>query len=348
MRVLLDITHPAHAHFFRNPLRLLRERGHDIVVTSRTKDCAVPLLDAMGIEHHMLLDDAAAGTSSLPLELLRRDRALWRFTGENRPDVMAAIGGTFIAHVGALRRIRSVVFYDTENARLQNAITYPLASLVVVPRAYRSWVPKKHLRYAGYHELSYLHPDYFVPDRERAVAAGLDRERENFLLRVVAWQASHDIGETGWTPRLLEQVIDTLGNLGAKVIVSSETDLPSNLRAYRYQGDPDALHHLMAHCRMYIGESATMASECAVLGVPALYVAETGRGYTTEQDLRYGLVRHIPDLNWDSIRPVLDEFLSHDRDHWSVARKALLEDCTDVADMATRVITSEDTAPASA
>jgi len=40
----------------------------------------------------------------------------------------------------------------------------------------------------------------------------------------------------------------------------------------------------MAYCRAFIGESATMASEAAVLGVPAVYAAETGRSYTDEQE----------------------------------------------------------------
>ena len=33
-----------------------------------------------------------------------------------------------------------------------------------------------------------------------------------------------------------------------------------------------------------------MASEAAVMGVPAFYIADTGRGYTDELQERYGLV----------------------------------------------------------
>ena len=43
-----------------------------------------------------------------------------------------------------------------------------------------------------------------------------------------------------------------------------------------------------------MAESATMASECAVLGVPSVYVAKTSRGYIDEQAARYDLV-HIFD-----------------------------------------------------
>jgi hypothetical protein len=53
------------------------------------------------------------------------------------------------------------------------------------------------------------------------------------------------------------------------------------------------LHHFIAFCTTLVGESATMASEAAVLGVPAFYIADTGRGYTDEQQRRYGLVENF-------------------------------------------------------
>ena len=36
-----------------------------------------------------------------------------------------------------------------------------------------------------------------------------------------------------------------------------------------------------------------MASECAVLGVPAIYVSPLGRGYTDDEEQRYGLVHNF-------------------------------------------------------
>ena len=34
----MDITHPAHVHFFRHAIAELRARGHDVAVTTRRKD----------------------------------------------------------------------------------------------------------------------------------------------------------------------------------------------------------------------------------------------------------------------------------------------------------------------
>lgn len=244
---------------------------------------------------------------------------------------MTAIGGTFIAHVGKLTGIPSLAFYDTENARLQNLITYPFADRVIVPRCYESWVPeKKERRYPGYHELAYLHPDYFTPDKERAIRAGLDPDRPNFLCRMVSWQASHDLNETGWSREQLVDLVKKLEDFG-NVIISSESVLPPELARCHYAGEKNDLHHLLSFCTAYIGESATVASEAAVLGVPAIYAARTPRGYTNEQEYRYGLVANCPELSVIAVMERLEDILGKTPGYWREARKTLLDDTVDVS-----------------
>lgn len=330
MRFLIDICHPAHAHFFRHPVAILRERGHEVLITSRVKEVAIPLIESMGWEHLPLSSASSGGAHGLLKELAKRDLALYRVAREYRPHAMAAIGGIFVAHAGLLTRTPSVVFYDTETARLQNLLTYPFASQVVVPHCYKGWLPKHSRRYKGHHELSYLRPERFTPDSSIAQANGIDPSRDNYLIRLVAWQANHDIGEVGWSALLLKAVVDHLSQLG-KVIISAEGLLPIELQPLSYQGDPLQLHHVMAHCRLLVGESATMASEAASLGVPSIYAAHTILGYTTEHEQRYSLVRNIRALQADKILPVIDEMLAVPTDTWSARRCLLLDETIDVA-----------------
>jgi hypothetical protein len=330
MNILIDIGHPAHVHFFHHPIRKLRERGHNIIVTSRIKEFALELLDELGIGHIPLSKMGKGGLTSLGMELIKRDLALLKVVRHHKINVMAAIGGVSIAHVTALTRIPSLVFYDTENAKLQNLITYPFASRVIVPRCYKAWLPKRHLRYDGYHELSYLHPGYFTADRAIAINNGLAVTGPTFFIRVVSWQASHDIGEQGWSQGLLQKVVSRLEQEG-KVIISSESPLSGDLYQYAYRGKLSEVHHVMAFSKLFIGESATMASECAILGVPAIYAAKTGRGYTDEQETRYGLVKNCRDVHWEQLAPLIDDRLEKPTDTWQKARQKLLQDTIDVA-----------------
>lgn len=332
MRILFDIAHPAHVHFFKNPARILQERGHEILFTSREKDIALELLDELNITHKPISRLNKNGSFiGFASELIKRDIALWKIANKFKPDVMAAIGGTFIAHVGITNRAKSLVFYDTENATLQNAITYPFASCVVVPSCYGAWLPKnRHIRYLGYHELSYLHPDYFTADRNIAEKNGLSTTEPTFLLRLVSWQANHDIGEQGWNTELLRSLINFIKPKG-KIIISAEGPLPAEFESLRYQGNAAEIHHVMAFCRLFIGESATMASESAVMGIPAIYAANTGRGYTDEQESRYGLVKNIRSLNWDYLKTAINSILDKPAEHWRNSADQLLKDTIDVS-----------------
>lgn len=331
VRILFDLSHPAHVHFFKQPMILLAAKNHDLFVTSRKKDVTLSLLEELNISHSSLSSQINGNIFVAINELIRRNYRLLQVVNEFKPDVMVAIGGTFIAHVGFVTRRPSLVFYDTENAKLQNLITYPFASYVYVPRCYESWTPKNRTkRYAGYHELSYLHPRYFQPNQEIAVNNGLDPWQDNFFIRLVSWEASHDIGEHCWDVDILTNLISKLSALG-KVIISSEAFLPERFKEFVYQGNVSEIHHVMAFSRAFIGESATMASECACLGVPGVYAAQTGRGYMQEQESRYKLITHVRELKWLPIQQAIDNILSYPAEFWRQQREKLLQDTIDVA-----------------
>lgn len=328
--VLVDVCHPAHAHFFRHPISMWQAAGKKVHVAARDKDVALPLLREFGLEC-TLLGRAGKGAGALLRELMTRDVALARLAGKVNANVITAIGGIFAAHAAFARRIPSVVFYDTEIATLQNALTYPLATCVAVPRCYGGWTPRgRTIRYDGYHELAYLHPARFSADRSLAIAAGLDPVRPTYLVRLVEWSANHDFGDSGLPPDSVRELVERLSSRG-RVVISSECELPDDLASLRFSGRVGDMHHLMAFCAGYFGESATMASECAVLGVPSVYAAHSARGYTDEQEERYALVRNVRKLDEAALRGGVDWLLAQPQAPIAERRKMLLGDTIDVA-----------------
>lgn len=335
MRILVDITHPAHFHFFRHALDEWRTRGHEVIITARHKDITEALLDAHG-EAYTLLGGVTditrkQGAVGLFRELIQRDYALWRFARRVRPDVLCAVGGIFVAHVGAALRIPALVFYDTEHARLQNALTYPLATKVYTPDCYEGWVPaSRRETYPGYHELAYVHPNRFTPDPDALQPFGLTPYEPFILMRLVLWQASHDFGDAGVTD--VVAMMERLASHG-RVLISSERPLPPPLEPYRVAVRPELAHHLLAYARLFIGESATMASEAACLGTPAIFISTSTRGYTNEQERRYGLTFTFsgPERQAEGLRKAL-EILETPAEaaQWDARRERLLADKADV------------------
>ncbi len=330
MRIIFDIVHPADVLFFKRPIEALLGRGDEVRILSRHKDVTCDLLDRFGFAHQPITT-AGTGTIGLAKELLSRDWAVARQARTFRPDVMIGFGGVAISHAGKMTGTPSVSFYDSENASLQTRITWPFISALYVPQDYDGTTPAgRTTRLPGSKELSYFHPSHFVPDRNKALAGGLDPSRDNFFVRVVSWRANHDLGKGGWSPDLLRRVVDQLSARG-KVHLSSELPLPDDLAAQAYKGPKDDVHHLLAACRLLVGESATMACEAGVLGVPAIYAGRDFPGYTLGLE-RAGLIKTVRDVDEAKLTDAIEHWLSILADDVRQARDVFVASCPDWAD----------------
>ena len=329
MRILIDILHPAHVHFYRNFYEVMAGRGHELTITARDKDRSVDLLEQYDLPYEQI-SVQKSGAVGMVTEMTSRTRALMKIMGDFKPDVMTGIMGPSIALAGAAKRVPSVVFYDTEFARQTNWFTYPLAHSVVTPDCYQGKVRGTHVRYSGYHELAYLHPNRFQPDPQKLAAFGVGPDEEYTIVRFVSWQAVHDRNETGLTGEQKRDLVSKLERHG-RVLISSEAALPQDLAALEVTGPVEDIHHLLAHAQLIVGESATMSSEAAVLGVPAVMIATTGRGYTDDEERRYGLVRHFTEDQYDRAVDAVDKFFADSpRALGALARERLLGDKIDV------------------
>lgn len=308
MKILVEILHPAHVHVFKHAIWTWQKRGDDVLVLSRVKECANDLLDAYQIPYTSI---SSIGASKLNLitEMLVRDWRMWKAARKFKPDVLIGIMGVTIAQVGKLIGKPAVVFYDTENATATNRFVYPLAHSVCTPSCYQGHVNGQHVTYPGYHELAYLHPNRFSPDRTVLEKNGVNPDQPFFMLRLVSWQASHDVGEQGLGSDIIDILLKKLTPLG-RVLISSEKKLPPQLEPYRFSCPPEAMHHFLAYAQLIMGESATMASEAAVLGTPAFYISDTGRGYTDEEESRYGLVFNFKRHEKERVLKKLDDVLA--------------------------------------
>ena len=289
---MVDLLHPAHVHFFRNFIEEMQSRQHEFLITTRDKECTIDLLRAYNLPH-VVISRQARGLGLGP-ELILRTARLWRLARGFRADFLLGIMGPSIALAGRALTARTVIFYDTEMARITNWFAYPLADFVCTPSCYREDVGDHHIRYDGYHELAYLHPNRFVPDIKILTKHQLDTERPIYLLRFVSWEASHDVREQGFSLAAKRRLVAILSRRG-QVLISSESALPEDLEPYRFRFPVQDIHHVIAFADLLVGESATMASEAAVLGTHAFFVSRTGRGYTDEQQQRYGLVHCFAD-----------------------------------------------------
>ncbi len=289
MRVLFSLAHPAHFHLFRHAMAKLRERGHVVYVAVVTREELVSLLTAAGVEHEVY-GVTRASLASKVVTLPAKEACLARIARRFRPDIFVSTGSPYAAHVATLTRRPHLAFGDTERATVVTRLMLPFTRAVCTPACFGRYLGPKHVKYNGYHEIAYLRPPYFSPDPECVRALGLQPGTYT-VVRLSAWDSSHDVGVRGLGLSSEEEAVrflDALAGYGT-VVLSTELPIGHGLARYRHDLPPDRMHQLLAHARLYVGEGATMASEAGVLGVPWVYASSSGRGYLDEQSGTHGL-----------------------------------------------------------
>lgn len=331
MRAIFTIQHPAHVHFFRYAVEELEDAGHEVHVFARENEMTGELLETFGIEHEVLAGESSSLLSLAGVQATYEARLFARARRLD-PDVLAAIGGVAVSHVAAAVGARSVVFYDTEHATLIHRLAYPFADVICTPECYDDDLGERQVRYPGYHELAYLHPNRYTPDESVLEGTGLDPSDTIAVCRFSSWDSSHDLGQGGFED--LVGVVEHLESHGAAVRLTSETDLPAALEPYRLDIPPEGMHDLLYYADLSIGEGATTAAESALLGTPAVYVNSLSMGYTDELD-EYGLLyqyngprRHARGL--DRATKILE---TDDPEQWHRRREAVLAEKCDTTEV---------------
>ncbi|WP_128906152.1 DUF354 domain-containing protein [Halorubrum amylolyticum] len=328
MRVAFTIQHPAHVHLFRNAIRELVESGDSVFVFVRENDVATDLLDGYGIEYNRLASETKSFAGLVLTQALYETRLL-RNCRRIDPDVIVGMGEPGVSHVATLLQTNGLIFTDTENATIQNMLAFPLADRICTPDCYWDNIGKKQWTYPGYHELAYLHPDRFTPDPSVFDDTDVDPDDKYVVLRLVAWNALHDVGSAGFSE--LEAVIEQLESTGTRVIITSESELPDRFDDYLMPTAPEEIHQVLRDADLFIGESATMAAESAVLGTPAIFVSPIHLGYIDELADKYGLVFQFDgdDRQFRGLSKAVSILDGYSAETWRSRRDDLLEDKVD-------------------
>lgn len=285
MNVLIDIGHPAHVHYFKNMALQLLELGHQVLFTVKDKEVAVPLLQAYRFRFEVLGKNKK-GTISKLAGLFFYTVRFFNTAIRYKPDILfnASLSAAIVSWTLGKYHISLEDTFNMEQVNLY----LPFTDLIITGDYPHRYLGRKQLALPFYQELLYLHPKYFAPDRSIYKTLGLEEDDRYAMVRFVSWGASHDVGHSGMTTEnKIELVKQLSGRL--RVFISSEGELPDSLKGYLIKIPPEKMHDVLAFAHLFVGESATMASECAMLGTPALYMNSKEFGSTNDQ-AQYGLL----------------------------------------------------------
>ena len=281
MNVLFVSGHPAQVHNFRNVRAELIKDGHKVFWLTTPKDIATNLLDTYHIPYH-LLHKPGKGVVSKAWTLLRN--VIWEIGYLRRNKIELAVTRTcpYTTIAAKLCGIKHIILDDTEHAAAKIKILSNMVDTPLLPECFWFQLRKDELRFPGNIELHYLHPKRFTPKPVWDLL-GIEPDTRFAIVRFVKWDAWHDTQLVGgFTLDQKRELIDRLSK-HLRVFISSESELPADLEPYRIHIPIEQMHHVQAAAALFVGESATMASESVCLGTPAIYIDQVGRGYTDEE-----------------------------------------------------------------
>lgn len=286
MKILIDIGHPAHVHLFKNMAREMIKKGHEFFFTVREGEHQVQLLNENGF-NYSIIGKKQRGSIRKLLGIFIFSFKIYCIARRFKPDLFLSHGSMYAGYAALLSGKKHIALEDTGNME-QLFFSKPVSDVILSPYCLQVDLGRKHIRYNGFHELAYLHPKRFNPDISVLRELNLKEGEPYVILRFVSWNATHDFRQSGLSVSQKIELIKEIKKY-ATVFISSEKPLPPELEEYALRIAPHRLHHSLFYSAMYIGEGATTASECAMLGTPALYVNTISAG-TLEQQEQYGLL----------------------------------------------------------
>ena len=332
MKILIDISHPAAVHLFKNLIRILSLNNHEILVTARDKDVTFKLLKRYNI-NYISFGSPKKGLLRKILGTISFTYKLFKIIKKFKPSII--INSTSIYPIILKPFIKTPVisFHNTDSDPALNFLKY-LNNIFITPINFKKRLGKNHIKINSYNELAFLHPNQLNTehyDKLRKNIFGLNIKI--ILIRFVSWEASDDRGLKGFSLQQKFQLVEEMKKYG-KIIISSEVDLPNELEEFRLESNK-CLNNLemqfIEYCSsIFIGESGAMAAECALMGVPSIFYSQKYVGFINELSEKYRLI--LKASNMDDLFMLSESLLNdeHSSEIWDSRLKKLLSENIDL------------------
>ncbi len=294
MKILVDIGHPAHIHYFKNCAAILQEKGYSFLFVVRERDSTIELIKSTGFNYESRGRGGANLLSKLVLMPII-DWKVFKIATKFKPDLFMSFSSPYAAQVSWLTGKPHIALDDTEHAVFGHIMYRPFTNVILSPSCYNRKKCKKQILFNSYMDFAYLHPRYFQPDILIKRILHVEEGQKICVLRFVSWDANHDVGAKGLTFEDKIKLVNVLSKY-CKVFISSEQVLPKELLPYKLNIHPSMLHSVLATASLYVGEGGTTATEASVLGAPAIYVNSLPAGVFEDLN-KYGLLFQLLDID---------------------------------------------------
>ena len=296
MRVWVDLTNSPHVLVMRPIVRVLEQRGAEVLITARDFAQTLGLAERHGLAVEPIGHHRGGRLAAKGLGLVSRSAALTRWARGRRIDVALGHGSNDVTVAARLLGIPSATAFDYEWATVQHSVNCRLVRNVVVPdaippeRLYRYGARGKIRAYPGLKEEYYLAD--FEPSEGVLDELGLDRSQPIAVVRTPPDVSLYHRFENP----LFKQVLERLRDQAQTVVLPRTPEQREEISAAGGFVVPQRAidaQSLVWHADLVVSAGGTMNREAVALGTPVFTTFEGRLGAVDERLMQEGRLRKL-------------------------------------------------------
>ncbi|CAG0999466.1 hypothetical protein METP3_03196 [Methanosarcinales archaeon] len=337
MKIAIFINTPAQLHFYKNMIRSFKNRNSKVFLLVRDYGETLQLLSEMDFEYYIFSRSPKSKSGkiiNLPFDIFKA----YRYLRNLKPDLVLGFGvyDVFTSH---LLKVPCIVFNDSEpnvnniSYAIQYKLYTPFIDLMITPASFKKYFGSKQVRINSYKELSYLHPNYYLPSDDITDLLGIKRNESYTILRFNSFDAVHDFNVKGFSNEDKIKLVKSLEKY-AKVFISSEAEVSSSLKKYVANFPKNRIHDILYHANLLVTDTQTMATEGAILGTPTIrcntFAGNKDMSNFIELEQKYNLIFNYSNPD-KAINKAIELIQKQNlKEEWKIKKEKLLKDKIDI------------------
>ena len=278
--VVIDIVHYPHVNFYKHAIEALTEKDIDVHIVLRLRGKLVDIFQKECLNvPFVLIGEHRKTIFGKMVDMINRDIAFLRYLSKIKFDAGTGFGSINIAHTTRFFRKPAIIFGDDTENKLGLYLIKPFATRIVMPSSAQG---NNLLKYNGFKELAYLHPNHFTPDKKVLEPYNLDPYEYVFIREVSSASLNYRRAEMG----KLSKILTYLKEMDLKILLSIEDKSLIDLfkdHCIILKEPVEDIHSLLHFAAFTLSSGDSMARESCLVETPAIYTG--GRDMAINNEL---------------------------------------------------------------
>jgi uncharacterized protein len=294
MNILFDLLHPSDVNLFKNTILTLPKLGHKVFITFRERGALKEIAQREFSDYNVVqIGKHRKGILQKIFSIIEREFKTYFYFRKNKINIVVS-QGLACGISCKLLNIKILHYDDDSEYKLTFYLGKWFSDIDVMPD-FMTVSGRNFVKYKGFKELAYLHPDYFTPATPTFLSLHNAEPFKYIFIREISNTSMNYLHHK----TKLYEIVEYLKKKGVHIVLSLENKelVTEYSKSCTILKEPiKDLHSLIYYSQFVISSGDTMAREACLLGVPCIYTGERAM-QANEKFINLGIMYKMDDLS---------------------------------------------------